>query len=151
MEAYHSTRIAGVPLLRPNTAGSEIPVVSSAAPTHTGAFRLGVWLAPRGWPASPASPLAQAQMKLEWYGRRAGVAWPAGATLREYGALLEPHVDSTADALRTVVDLVERARYGARELSADEQQRLLEAGERVWAQLRRWPRRRREVVEELGR
>ena len=148
MEAYHSMRIAGAQPLRPNPVGSEIPVVSSAAPARTRAFRLGAWLAPRGW---PASPVAQAQMKLEWYGGRAGVAWPTGATLREYGALLEPHVESSADALHTVVDLVERARYGARELTADEQQRLLEAGERVWAPLRRCPRRRCEVVEELGR
>jgi uncharacterized protein DUF4129 len=148
MEAYQSMRIAGVLLQRSNTAGSEISVVSSAAPAQTRAFRLGgAWLARRRW---PAAPVAQAQVKLEWYGVRAGVAWPAGATLREYSALLEPHVDSTAGALCTVVDLVERARYGARELSADEQQRLLEAGERVWAQLRRWPRWRREVVEEPG-
>jgi len=148
MEAYHSTMIAGAPPLRPNTAGSEIPVMSSAAPARTHAFRLGAWL---GWRRWPAQPVAQAQMKLEWYGVRAGVAWPAGATLREYSVLLEPQVDSTSGALRTVIDLVERARYGARELSADEQQRLLEAGERVWAQLRRWPRRRRESAEEQGR
>jgi hypothetical protein len=82
---------------------------------------------------------------------RAGVAWPAGATLREYGGLLEPHVDAAADALRTIFDLVERVRYSPRNLSTDEHQRLLEAGERVWAQLPRWPRRRRVVVEDLGR
>jgi hypothetical protein len=148
MEAYHSTMIAGAPPFQPNTAGSEIAVMSSAAPARIHAFRLGAWLAWRRW---PAQPVAQAQMKLEWYGVRAGVAWPAGATLREYGALLELHVESIAGALCTVVDLIEQARYGARELSADEQQRLLEAGERVWAQLRRWPRRRHEIAEELGR
>jgi hypothetical protein len=104
-------------------------------------------LARRRW---PASPVVQVQMKLEWYGMRAGVAWPAAATLREYGGLLEPHVDSAADALRTIVDLVERVRYGPRDLSSDECQRLLEAGERVWAQLPRRPRRRRVVVEGLG-
>jgi hypothetical protein len=148
MEAYHSMTIAGAPPLRPNPVGSELPVVSSAVLARTRAFKMGVlWLARRRW---PASPVAQAQMKLEWYGVRAGVAWPEGATLREYSALLEPHVDSTAGALYTVVDLIEQAHYGARELSADEQQRLLEAGERVWAQLRRRPRRRCEVVEELG-
>lgn len=146
MEAYQSIRIASAPQLLPNTATSQNSVVLSAVPARTHARRLRAGLARRRW---PASPVVQVQMKLEWYGMRAGVAWPAAATLREYGGLLEPHVHSAADALRTIVDLVERVRYGPRDLSSDECQRLLEASERVWAQLPCRPRRRRVVVEGL--
>jgi transglutaminase-like putative cysteine protease len=98
----------------------------------------GIWLGRR---AAPAPLIAQVQMRLERNGARAGVPWPAGATLHEYGALLEPQLDGAAEALREVVELVARARYGHHELRADEELRLRAAEARVWAQLRRGDRR----------
>ncbi|HET9222052.1 MAG TPA: transglutaminaseTgpA domain-containing protein, partial [Roseiflexaceae bacterium] len=90
---------------------------------------------------APAPLVAQVQLRLERNGARAGVPWPPGATLHEYGALLEPRLDGAAEALREVVELVAQARYGHHALRADEELRLRAAEERVWAQLRRSDRR----------
>jgi transglutaminase-like putative cysteine protease len=91
--------------------------------------------------AAPTPLVAQVQLRLERNGARAGVPWPPGATLHEYGALLEPRLDGAAEALREVVGLVALARYGRHALRADEELRLRAAEERVWAQLRRGDRR----------
>jgi transglutaminase-like putative cysteine protease len=99
----------------------------------------GIWLGRR---AAPAPLVAQVQLRLERNGARAGVPWPPGATLHEYGALLEPRLDGAAEALREVVELVAQARYGHHTLRADEELRLRAAEERVWAQLRRGDQRR---------
>jgi hypothetical protein len=98
----------------------------------------GIWLGRR---AAPAPLVAQVQLRLERNGARAGVPWPPGATLHEYGALLEPRLDGAAEALREVVELVAQARYGHHTLRADEELRLRAAEERVWARLRRGDRR----------
>jgi len=80
------------------------------------------------------------QRQLERQGVRAGVPWPAGATLNEYGALLEPKTGSDANALHEVVDLVGQARYSGRPLGGEAETRLRVMAERVWARLgrRRW-------------
>jgi hypothetical protein len=93
------------------------------------------WLFRRRW---PAEPVGQAQKKLEWYGSRAGVAWPQGATLREYAALLASQI-SDNESLPEIVELVERAQYGRYTLDADEQRRLQMAGEQVWVRLTATP------------
>jgi transglutaminase-like putative cysteine protease len=92
--------------------------------------------------AVPAPLVAQVQQRLERNGARAGVPWPAGATLHEYGALLAPRLDGAAEALDEIVELVARVRYGHHALRADEELRLRAAEERVWAQLRRGDQRR---------
>jgi transglutaminase-like putative cysteine protease len=92
---------------------------------------LGGW-----WLAQPRRerPAAdQAQLALERFGVRAGVPWPAGATLHEYGALLAPHANGQADALRDLVLLLEIARYGGRALDPAERRQLEAAGERLQA------------------
>jgi transglutaminase-like putative cysteine protease len=99
---------------------------------------VGIWLGRR---ALPAPLVVRVQMLLERSGARAGVPWPAGATLHEYGALLEPLLDGAGGALQEIIELIEQARYGGRDLHDDEQRRLRVAGERVWAQLRRGNRR----------
>jgi hypothetical protein len=86
------------------------------------------------------------QKKLEWYGTRAGVAWPQGATFREYAALLAPQIADN-ESLPEIVELVERAQYGGYALDTDEQRRLQMAGEQVWVRLRRLPYRHCEVAE----
>ena len=80
------------------------------------------------------------QRRLERQGVRAGVAWPTGATLNEYGALLEPKTGSDSNALHEVVDLIGQARYSGRPLGGDAETRLRVMAERVWARLgrRRW-------------
>jgi transglutaminase-like putative cysteine protease len=93
----------------------------------------GLWLGRR--PAPP--PLViQVQQRLERNGARAGVAWPTGATLHEYGALLEPRLDGAAGALRELIELVERARYGQYELDSGEERQLRAAEELVWTRLK---------------
>jgi transglutaminase-like putative cysteine protease len=78
--------------------------------------------------------------RLERQGAQAGVAWPAGATLNEYGALLEPKTGSDANALHEVVDLIGQARYSGRPLGGEAETRLRVMAERVWTRLgrRRW-------------
>ena len=82
----------------------------------------------------------EVQRQLERSGARAGVPWPAGATLHEYGDMLEPRAADAADALREVVDLVERARYSGRPLRGEQEGRLRAAASRLWARLGRGSR-----------
>jgi transglutaminase-like putative cysteine protease len=89
-----------------------------------------------GRPRRAAPPVTQAQLALERFGARAGVAWPVGATLHEYGALLAPHADGASEALEDVVALVERARYAGRRLDQEEERRLLAASERLGRDMR---------------
>jgi hypothetical protein len=94
----------------------------------------GIW---RGR-ARPARALAlEVQQQLERQGARAGVPWPTGATLNEYGQLLEPKTSSETRALHEVVDLVGQARYSGQPLGGEEERRLRNAAERVWARLSR--------------
>jgi transglutaminase-like putative cysteine protease len=82
----------------------------------------------------------EVQRQLERQGGRAGVAWPAGATLNEYGELLVPKTGSDANALHEVVDLIGQARYSGKPLGGEAETRLRVMAERVWARLgrRRW-------------
>jgi hypothetical protein len=91
----------------------------------------------RGRRPAPAPLVTQVQLRLERTGTRAGVAWPIGATLHEYGALIEPLLGTSIGALREVVELIERVRYGRGELREDEQRRLRAAEARVLTQLKR--------------
>ncbi|HWQ12509.1 MAG TPA: DUF4129 domain-containing protein, partial [Roseiflexaceae bacterium] len=84
-----------------------------------------------GRPRAAPPPVTQAQHALEHFGARAGVPWPTGATLHEYGALLAPHADGAAEALHDVVALVALARYGGRPLDQEEERRLLAASEQL--------------------
>jgi hypothetical protein len=79
----------------------------------------------------------EVQRRLERQGAQAGVAWPIGATLNEYGALLEPKTGSDATALHEVVDLVGQARYSGRPLGGEAETRLRVMAGRVWARLGR--------------
>ncbi len=103
---------------------------------------LGVWL---GRPRRPRSLVTQVQTRLERDGARAGVPWPIGATLHEYGALLTPQAGDAAESLSEVVDLVEQARYSGHPLRGDQEGQLRRAAERLRARLaeRRAARRRR--------
>jgi len=93
---------------------------------------LGFWL---GRPRRPRSLVMQVQTRLERDGARAGVPWPIGATLHEYGALLIPHAGDAAESLDEVVDLVEQARYSGRPLRGEQEGRLRRAAEHVRARL----------------
>jgi transglutaminase-like putative cysteine protease len=93
----------------------------------------GLWLGRR---PAPAPLVAQVQLRLERNGVRAGVPWPSGATLHEYGTLLEPRLDGATGALHELIMLVERARYGRHDLDAREERQLRAAEEQVWARLK---------------
>jgi transglutaminase-like putative cysteine protease len=124
-----------VPAEEPQPAGLSGPLIWLAVLIVVGLLTAGgIWMGRR---PAPAPLVVQVQARLERNGARAGVPWPAGATLHEYGALLEPRLDGAAEALREMVELVARARYGHHTLRADEELRLRAAEERVWAQLRR--------------
>jgi len=93
----------------------------------------GVWL---GRQLRPVPLVTQVQRDLERRGRHANIAWPAGATLQEYGALLEPQLNDVA-ALHELIGLIEQARYSGHALNDAEQRRLRAAGQQVGAKLRR--------------
>jgi transglutaminase-like putative cysteine protease len=93
----------------------------------------GVWLGRR---LRPVPLVTQVQRDLERHGRQAAIAWPDGATLQEYAALLAPQLDDDG-ALHELIGLIEQARYGGHALSDAEQRQLRAAGEQVWARLRR--------------
>jgi hypothetical protein len=96
---------------------------------------LGVWLSRR----RPRTLVAEILQKLERGGARAGVPWPAGATIREYGTLLRPHAGGEGEALTEVTDLIGQARYSGHELRGDQEGRLRTLAERVLARLPRRP------------
>jgi transglutaminase-like putative cysteine protease len=95
---------------------------------------VGVWM---GRARRVPTLAIEVQRQLERQGVRAGIPWPAGATLNEYGALLEPKTGSDANALHEVVDLVGQARYSGRPLGGEAETRLRVMAERVWARLGR--------------
>ncbi|HEY7600802.1 MAG TPA: transglutaminaseTgpA domain-containing protein [Candidatus Limnocylindrales bacterium] len=130
---------AAVQAEEPQPSGLRGPLIWLAVLVILGLLTAGGILLGRR--AAPAPLVAQVQLRLERNGARAGVPWPPGATLHEYGALLEPRLDGAAEALREVVELVALARYGHHALRTDEELRLRAAEERVWAQLRRGDRR----------
>ncbi|MBK9714760.1 MAG: DUF3488 domain-containing protein [Kouleothrix sp.] len=90
-----------------------------------------------GRPRPAGALVTWVQQRLERAGKRAGIAWPAGATLHEYGRLLQPRAGDAGAALDEVVDLVEQARYSGRPLRGDQEGRLRAAAERVLARLGR--------------
>ncbi len=95
---------------------------------------LGWWL---GRPRRPVPLVAQLQKRIEQAGARAGVAWPAGATLQEYGALLVASAPAGAADLRLAIGLIEQARYGGQPLQAEQEGQLRGAAERALGQLAR--------------
>jgi hypothetical protein len=85
----------------------------------------------------PPALALQVQARLERLGARAGVAWPPGATLHEYGALLAARLGAPADTLGPLIDLLAQARYSRRPLTPAQEQQLERAWERISYQLAR--------------
>ncbi len=96
----------------------------------------GGWLA---WRRLRRPALARAQLLLERLGRAAGVPWPTGATLREYGRLLAARSGGDQAALDELIGLIEGASYGGRPLGPEQEQRLRGAASALRASLRRRP------------
>ncbi|NJN18878.1 MAG: transglutaminase domain-containing protein, partial [Oscillochloris sp.] len=86
--------------------------------------------------AARRSPLAQAQWQLERFGDRAGVLWPPGLTVHEYGQLLIARGLATSAAMDELIALIEQGRYSDQPLSTIQQQQL-RAGMRALRNLRR--------------
>lgn len=84
-----------------------------------------------------AAPVALALAQLERAGARAGMPWPAGATLREYAALIEPCLGDETEALHQLVALVERTRYRGEPLPTAELKQARTYSGQVAAALRR--------------
>lgn len=84
------------------------------------------------WRSRRLGPLASAQLRLERLGARAGVPWPAGATLREYGRLLAGRgalagatgAGRAEPAIDELIALIEGARYGHIPLGPEQERRL---------------------------
>jgi transglutaminase-like putative cysteine protease len=84
-------------------------------------------LAAAGWffrDAGRLSPPEQAQRQLERFGARAGVSWPPGVTLHEYGQLLSARGLADSALIAEVVQLIEQARYSDRPLDTRQRQQL---------------------------
>ncbi len=96
-----------------------------------GLVGLGVALWRMGRKPPPPTPVVRALAALERCGERFGIAWPDGATIQEYGSMLERQAGEVGPALRELVAIVQRARYGAHQLEADEQRRLLAAEQQL--------------------
>lgn len=93
---------------------------------------LSAWLWLRGRRKVVRQPaVVMALRRLEQGGRRAGVPWPRGATLYEYGRLVLPAVGGATDALGRLVALATAGRYGRRPLDAGEQEELMRAADQV--------------------
>jgi transglutaminase-like putative cysteine protease len=146
--AFEPTPVRPLPARATNPA-PDLEIVPDATAAETQPDRVRgplIWLAVitllvlasvGGWwflrPRTLRPATDQAQLALERFGARAGVPWPAGTTLHEYGALLAPHANGQADALRDLVALLERTRYSGRALEPAEQRQLETAGERLEA------------------
>lgn len=98
------------------------------------ALLLWVW---RRHHASGSTPLARGQLRLEQIGTRAGLPWPQGATLHEYGRLLGARGERARRASDEAVALIAAARYGRRPLTAERAHRLQRALDELGAALRR--------------
>jgi len=83
-----------------------------------------------------AAPIALALARLERAGARAGLPWPAGATLREYGAALEPQLGGESQALHELIELVERAQYRGEELHMEALEQIRVYGAQVATKLK---------------
>lgn len=122
---------APAPAEQPGTQGLLIWAVVLAI--VAGLAALGLWW---GRWQRPRPLVLDVQARLERDGGRAGVPWPAGATLHEYSALLAPRIGAAASELTLVVELVEQARYSGQPLPADQEGRLRRAAARVLEHLR---------------
>ncbi len=69
-------------------------------------------------------PLALAAADLERIGERIGVAWPRGATIREYSDSLIAQVRTQSEPIQQVTNLIERGRYTGKTLTSYELARL---------------------------
>lgn len=74
--------------------------------------------------AARRSPLEHAQRQLERFGAKAGVPWPPGGTLHEYGQLLSDRGLADSALIAEVVRLIEQARYSDRPLDPSQHQQL---------------------------
>jgi hypothetical protein len=141
------------PLPARETRRSSSPPVAATAPTaqETPVYGLLIWLAVvavlaglsaaglwvgRRSTASRDSrrlpPVFDIHRQLEKMGARAGVPWPTGATLHEYGVLLASRLSGATHALSVLISLIERARYSGKSLTPTEERGLDEA----WRQVR---------------
>jgi transglutaminase-like putative cysteine protease len=125
---------APVPIPQEQSANIRGPLIWLAVLLGLGLLASAGWLLARRPAAAPL--VVQVQERLERGGTRAGVPWPSGATLHEYGALLEPRLDGASGALHELIELVERVRYGRRELHEGDERRLRAAEAVVLEQLR---------------
>lgn len=91
------------------------------------------------WRRTRVTPIVRAQLQLERLGARAGVPWPSGATMQEYGRILATARPGPCGALAELIGLVEGARYGRRPLGPAQERQL----RRATHELRRWLRPRR--------
>jgi transglutaminase-like putative cysteine protease len=113
----------------PSIAVPRLDLVRGAA--GTAALGLVALAAIVAWRWRPQRSIDRARRLLARAGWRRGVAWPTGATLREYAALLGPHLEHPA-TLDEAVQLLERAGYAGRTLSPAEEQRLLALVRKIW-------------------
>jgi transglutaminase-like putative cysteine protease len=112
---------APAPAPQPAPWAAPWPWALAAAGLALAALVAAWWLRRAG--PRPA-PLDRALLRLERVGARAGVPWPAGATLHEYGRMLEAR--GVGGPVGELVALAEDARYGGHPLTAAQRRRLQE-------------------------
>lgn len=137
LPARNSQPIAptATPALAPAPAARSYgPLIWAAALAAVAALSLLGWRWGRAH--RPLPPVAQVQAHIEQAGARAGVAWPPGATLHEYGALLAARIGASPD-LSQLIELIERARYSPHPLRAEHTGQLRALARRVIERLRR--------------
>lgn len=79
----------------------------------------------------PESPVARAQRALEQCGARAGVPWPAGATLHEYTALVALRAPAVAGDLADAALLIGAAQYSGHALDQAAVARMRQVTDRL--------------------
>ena len=118
-----------------NTSG---PWIWAGALALLAALSAALWW--RGRPRQRLPLAVDIQAQLERGGARAGIPWPPGATVREYGQLLAPQAGEPA-ALDEMTELLGEARYRGQPLAAAREGRLRALAERVLARLAQLRRR----------
>jgi transglutaminase-like putative cysteine protease len=143
LPARETRRSTSPPVAATTPAAQETPVYGlliwlAVVAVLAGLSAAGLWVRRRS-AASRAgrllSPAFDIHRQLEKMGVRAGIPWPTGTTLHEYGALLASRMRGAVNALTALIVLIERARYSGKPLTAAEERGLDEAWRQVRAQL----------------
>lgn len=127
------------PLLAQQPQRSNGPLIWAVALALIVALSLALWWRSRTRPQQ--NLITDILQRLERGGAQAGIPWPKGATLHEYGKLLAPHARDSSGEANEVTALLGEARYSGHPLHAEQEGRLRTLTERLLARLAQLRRR----------